>query len=197
MLTRDFAALWRRSARQVSLAMRGPPALAQANPAPPPKELKGLLTGPRRARKTSLDGPIPEKLRACPTTALSSIFAMAALRWSSWAEDLARPRRPIASDEPAGTTVIDFANTRLFVATQLDTLVDQSLGKKVPMTKLTAPNGEIIYMVASKVTDIYNALPGLHNPASKAVVGTRDGTQQVLEAVDEAKRIIASAHVTQ
>jgi hypothetical protein len=32
---------------------------------------------------------------------------------------------------------------------------------------------------------------------SKAVVGTRDGTQQVLEAVDEAKRIIASAHVMQ
>jgi hypothetical protein len=107
-----------------------------------------------------------------------------------------RVRKAFASDEPAGTTVIDFANTRLFVATQLDTLIGD-LGKKVPMTKLTAPNGEIIYMVASKVTDIYNALPGLHNPASKAVVGTRDGTQQVLEAVDEAKRIIASAHVIQ
>ena len=49
------------------------------------------------------------------------------------------------------------------------------------MTKLTAPNGEVIYMVASKVTDISNALPGLHNPASKAVIGTRDGTQQVIE----------------
>jgi hypothetical protein len=47
------------------------------------------------------------------------------------------------------------------------------------------------------VTDIYNALPGLHNPLSKAVVGTRDGTQQVLERVDEAKKIIASAHVIQ
>jgi hypothetical protein len=107
-----------------------------------------------------------------------------------------RVRKAFASDEPAGTTVIDFANTRLFVATPLDALI-ADLSKKVPMTKLTAPNGEIIYMVASKVTDIYNALPGLHNPLSKAVVGTRDGTQQVLEAVDEAKRIIASAHVMQ
>ena len=107
-----------------------------------------------------------------------------------------RVRKAFASDEPSGTTVIDYANNRLFVATALDGLI-ADLGKKVPMTKLTAPNGEMIYMVASKVTDIYNALPGLHNPASKAVVGTRDGTQQVLEAVDEAKKIISSAHVIQ
>ena len=107
-----------------------------------------------------------------------------------------RIRKAFASDEPSGTTVIDYANNRLFVATPLDGLI-ADLGKKVPMTKLTAPNGEMIYMVASKVTDISNALPGLHNPASKAVVGTRDGTQQVLEAVDEAKRIISSAHVIQ
>lgn len=107
-----------------------------------------------------------------------------------------RIRKAFASDEPSGTTVIDYANNRLFVATPLDGLI-LDLGKKVPMTKLTAPNGEMIYMVASKVTDISNALPGLHNPASKAVVGTRDGTQQVLEAVDEAKKIISSAHVIQ
>ncbi len=107
-----------------------------------------------------------------------------------------RVRKAFVSDEPAGTTVIDFANNRLFVAMPLDTVLGD-LGKKVPLTKLTAPNGEIIYMVASKVTDISSALPGLHNPASKAVIGTRDGTQQVLEAVDDAKRIISSAHVTQ
>ena len=108
--------------------------------------------------------------------------------------EISRIRKAFASDEPSGTTVIDYANNRLFVATPLDGLI-ADLGKKVPMTKLTAPNGEMIYMVANKVTDIYNALPGLHNPASKAVVGTRDGTQQVLEAVDEAKKIISSAHV--
>ncbi len=107
-----------------------------------------------------------------------------------------RIRKAFASDEPRGTSVIDFANNRLFVAMPLENLI-ADLGKKVPITKLTAPNGEEIYMVASKVTDISNSLPGLHNPASKAVIGTRDGTQQVLEAVDEAKRIIADAHVTQ
>jgi len=107
-----------------------------------------------------------------------------------------RVRKAFASDEPAGTTVIDYANNRLFVAMPLDVLV-ADLGKKVPMMKLTAPNGDLIYMVASKVTDISNALPGLHNPASKTVIGTRDGTQQVLEAVDDAKKIIASAHVMQ
>ncbi len=50
-------------------------------------------------------------------------------------------------------------------------------------------------MVASKVTDISRALPGMHNPASKAVIGTRDGTQQVVEAIDDAKRIISDARL--
>lgn len=107
-----------------------------------------------------------------------------------------RVRKAFVSDEPEGTSVIDFANTRLFVATPFDSLLDD-LGRKLPLTKLTAPNGQDIYMVANKVTDISRALPGLHNPASKAVIGTRDGTQQVVEAVDEAKRIIAAAHVAQ
>ncbi len=107
-----------------------------------------------------------------------------------------RVRKAFVSDEPSGTTVIDFANNRLFVAMPLDDVLGD-LGKKVPLTKLTAPNGEQIYMVASKVTDISHALPGLHNPASRAVIGTRDGNQQVIEPVDDAKRIIASAHVIQ
>ena len=107
-----------------------------------------------------------------------------------------RIRKSFASDEPRGTSVIDFANNRLFVAMPLDGLIG-GLGKKVPLTKLTAPNGDIVYMVASKVTDISHSLPGLHNPASKAVIGTRDGTQQVLEPVDDAKKIISDAHVMQ
>jgi hypothetical protein len=107
-----------------------------------------------------------------------------------------RIRRAFASDEPTGTSVIDFANNRLFVTTPLQTLVEE-LSKKVPITKLTAPNGDAIYMVASKVTDISNALPGLHNPLSKSVIGTRDGIQQVVEPADAARQIIAAAHVTQ
>jgi hypothetical protein len=110
-------------------------------------------------------------------------------------DEIWRIRKTFASDEPPGTSIIDFANNRLFVTAPLDQLI-AGLGKKVAIAKLTAPNGEIVYMVASKVTDIARALPGVHNPASKAVVGTRDGTQQVLEAVDDAKRLIAGAHVT-
>jgi len=103
-----------------------------------------------------------------------------------------RIRRAFASDEPAGTTVVDFANNRLFVATPLAGLISDA-GKKIPLVQFTAPNGEAIYMAANKVTDISNALPGLHNPLSKTVIGTRDGTQQVTEAADAAKRIVAGA----
>ncbi len=104
-----------------------------------------------------------------------------------------RIRRAFASDEPQGTTVIDFADNRLFVATPLATVVDDA-GKKIPLVQFTAPNGEIVYMAAQKVTDISNSLPGLHNPLSKSVIGTRDGSQQVLEAADAAKRMVADAH---
>ena len=60
--------------------------------------------------------------------------------------------------------------------------------------QFTAPNGEIVYMAAAKVTGISNSLPGLHNPASKSVIGTRDGTQQITEPADAAKRMVAGAH---
>jgi hypothetical protein len=172
----------------------GPPAVAPTNPAlaqsaqqaparPPlgPKNFLGR-SHPGKITRLSDDG-IVVNLRDGGTQVVQF-------------SEIWRIRKAFASDEPSGTTVIDFANNRLFVATPLDGLI-ADLGKRVPMTKLTAPNGEMIYMVASKVTDISNALPGLHNPASKAVVGTRDGTQQVLEAVDEAKKIIATAHVIQ
>jgi hypothetical protein len=107
-----------------------------------------------------------------------------------------RIRRAFASDEPQGTTVIDFANNRLFVATPLANLVGD-LGKKIPVVQLTAPNGETVYMVASKITDIFNSLPGLHNPLSKTVIGTRDGTQQVLEDAGNVKRLVSDAHTVQ
>ena len=195
MLTRGILLLTLAAISTPSIAGDAwPPVLAQANPA--------LLQEDQQAPNRPPTGPKNFLGRAHPgkITGLSNEGIVVNLRDGGTQVvqfgEIWRLRKAYASDEPAGTTVIDFANTRLFVATQLDTLIDD-LGKKVPMTKLTAPNGEIIYMVASKVTDIYNALPGLHNPASKAVVGTRDGTQQVLEAVDEAKKIIASAHVMQ
>lgn len=108
-------------------------------------------------------------------------------------DEIWRIRRAFASDEPPGTTVIDFADNRLFVATPLATVVDDA-GKKIPLVQFTAPNREIVYMAAKKVTDIADSLPGLHNPLSKSVIGTRDGTQQVLEAADAARRMVADAH---
>jgi hypothetical protein len=104
-----------------------------------------------------------------------------------------RIRRAFVSGEPAGTTVIDFADSRLFVATPVASLIGD-VAKKVPLAQFTAPNGEIVYMAAGKVTDIAAALPGLHNPASKTVIGTRDGAQQITEPADAAKRIVAEAH---
>lgn len=104
-----------------------------------------------------------------------------------------RIRRAFASDEPPSTTVVDFADNRLFVATPLANLVSDT-GKKIPLVPFTAPNGEVVYMAAQKVTEISNSLPGLHNPLSKSVIGTRDGAQQVLEAADAARRMVADAH---
>jgi hypothetical protein len=107
-----------------------------------------------------------------------------------------RIRRAFASDEPAGTAVIDFANNRLFVATPVANLI-ADIGKNVAVVQFTAPNGETVYMAANKITDIFNSLEGLHNPLSKTVIGTRDGAQQVLEAADDVKRIVASARAAQ
>jgi len=104
-----------------------------------------------------------------------------------------RIRRAYASDEPEGTAVIDFANNRIFVATPVASLVGDT-NKRIRLVQFTAPNGEAVYMAADKVTDISNALPGLHNPLSKSVIGTRDGSQQVTETAATAKRIVAEAH---
>jgi hypothetical protein len=105
-----------------------------------------------------------------------------------------RIRQALASDEAPGTTVIDIANGRLFAQSQLLDVV-AAVSKKVPLTKLTAPNGQAIYIAATKITRVSNALPWMHHPLSKAVIWTRDGTQQVLEPADAARRIIAAARV--
>ena len=111
-------------------------------------------------------------------------------------KDIWRIRQAFASDEPPGTTLIDLANNRLFVETPLSDVV-ANVGRKVPLTKLTAPNGEGIYIAAAKITGISNALPELHNPLSKSVIETRDGIQQVVESADTARQIIALAHGAQ
>lgn len=107
-----------------------------------------------------------------------------------------RIRRAFASDEPPGTTVIDFADKRLFVTTPVATLI-AGIGKNIAIVQFTAPNGEIVYMSASNVTDVSDALSGLHNPLSKTVIGTKDGTQQITEPADAVKRMVANAHTVQ
>lgn len=104
-----------------------------------------------------------------------------------------RIRQAFVSGEPRGTAVIDFADSRLFAVTPVADIVGD-VGKKIALVRFTAPNGETVYMAASKVTDIMAALQGLHNPASKTVIGTRDGTQQITEPVDDAKRLLGAAH---
>ncbi|MBT3071353.1 hypothetical protein KKP04_10815 [Rhodomicrobium sp. Az07] len=108
--------------------------------------------------------------------------------------DIWRIRRSFASDEPNGSSIVDFGNNRMFIAAPLDALVGE-VSKKSPLMKLTAPNGYTIYLVANKVTDITGAIPGLHNPASKTVIGTRNGSQQVLETIADTKKVIAAASV--
>jgi hypothetical protein len=104
-----------------------------------------------------------------------------------------RIRRAFVSGEPRGSTVIDFADNRLFVVTPVADLVDE-VGKKIALVRFTTPNGKTVYMAAGKITDVSTALPGLHNPASRTVMGTRYGAQQITEPVNDAKRMLASAH---
>ena len=107
-----------------------------------------------------------------------------------------RIRLAFASDEPAGAAVVDFANNRIFVAANVDELV--KLGQKpLSLAKFTSPSGSVVYLSSNKVTDIFAALPGLHNPESKTVVGTRDGMQQVKEPLDAANQIVTSARSAQ
>jgi hypothetical protein len=104
-----------------------------------------------------------------------------------------RVRLAFASDEPGGTAVVDFADNRLFVASPVANFAGE-LGKKIALVQFTTPNGEPVYIAAGKVTEIFNALPGLHNPASKTVISTKDGMQQITEPADAAKRMVAEAH---
>jgi len=110
--------------------------------------------------------------------------------------DIWRFRRAFAADEPTGTSIVDFGNNRMFIAAPLDTLTTEA-SRKLPLTRFTAPNGDIVYLVASKVTDIAGAVPGVHNPASRTVIGTRNGSQQVLETIADTKKVIAAASVAQ
>ncbi len=103
-----------------------------------------------------------------------------------------RIRRACVNGEPRGSTVVDFGNNRLFVRSSVADFAG-NVAKKIPLVRFTAPNGKAIYIAAGQVTDISGSQLGLHNPASKAVIGTRNGAQQIIEPVDDAKRLLAAA----
>ncbi len=109
--------------------------------------------------------------------------------------DIWRVRRALTSDEPSGACVIDFANNRLFVAASVADVTGM-LGQHLQLVQFTSPGGDRIYLVANRVTDVYEAQPALHNPASKTVVGTRYGTQQIQEPIETVQQAIAAARIT-
>jgi hypothetical protein len=106
--------------------------------------------------------------------------------------DIWRIRKALATGEPGGTTVIDYAGNRLFVAARLSDVIAAARGK-LALTKFTAPNGQAIYLSAAKVTGVSHALPALHSPLSKTVIGTASGSQQVQEPTAAVQRIMDEA----
>ncbi len=103
-----------------------------------------------------------------------------------------RIRPSFASDEPPGATVIDYAQSRLYVADPIKVLVEK-IGVQLPLAEFTSPGGQHIYLVAAKVTEVYRATGSNYHPNAKSIIGTRDGSQQVQETQDEAMRIIETA----
>lgn len=108
------------------------------------------------------------------------------------ADQIWRLRLSFSSDEPAGATVLDFAFDRLYISNSVDDIAAQIGGKK-RLARFTTPNGRPVYMVASKVIETYKAIRGHHHPAAKAIVGTREGIQQIREPQEKAVEIIESA----
>lgn len=102
-----------------------------------------------------------------------------------------RPALP-DSIEPSGVTVIDYAKTRLYVPGALKDLFEK-VGAQLPLAELTAPNGQHVYLVASRITGIKKATGGDYHPNAQTIISTKDGIQQVLEPQEAVMKIIAEA----
>ena len=108
------------------------------------------------------------------------------------ADQIWRIRLSFSSDEPVGATVLDFAFDRLYISNSVDDIAARIGGKEL-LARFTTPNGLPVYIVASKVIETYKAIRGHHHPAAKAIVGTREGIQQIREPQERAVEIIRSA----
>ncbi len=108
------------------------------------------------------------------------------------ANQIWRLRPSVSHDEPEGATVLDFAFERLFVANSVEDIAEK-IGGMRRLARFTMPNGQPVYLVASKVIETFKAIRGQHHPEANTVVGTREGTQQVRETQERAIEIITSA----
>lgn len=154
---------------------------AEAQPAFQPTRSPRIILGRRRPGKVTgfTDGGVTVDLKGRG----AQIVQYAGI----W-----RIRKACVNGEPRGSTVVDFGNSRLFVRTSVADFAG-NVAKKIALVRFTAPNGKAIYIAAGQVTDISGAQLGLHNPASKTVIGTRNGAQQITEPVDDVKRLLAAA----
>lgn len=92
-----------------------------------------------------------------------------------------RVRKTRVWGEPKGRVVVDYAFTRLYVLHSLDDVI-RMVGDQVKLEKFTMPGGASAYIVVGKIVDVQRALRARDHPKSKALITTREGTQQVRES---------------
>ena len=96
-------------------------------------------------------------------------------------DEIWRIRAAIGRDEPAGSTVIDYAFERLFVGDPLETVVEE-IRLRRDLRQFTLPSGAPIYIFPEKIIGIKRSIPNQHHPNSRSILIAREGEQQVQES---------------
>jgi hypothetical protein len=92
-----------------------------------------------------------------------------------------RIRAASTRDEPAGSIVVDYGWTRVFVKDSLENVVGK-LRSYRDVIKFTSPSGEPIFIPRDKITGITRPIANQHHQKSKSIVVAREGQQQVQES---------------
>jgi hypothetical protein len=111
--------------------------------------------------------------------------------YSVFRDAIWRIREACNPSEPPGTTIIDFAYVRLFASEPFDVVLNE-LRLTTSLIKLTAPNGVPVYLVADKIVEVYEPVPGLYHPETHSIVGSLEGRQQVQESKAHVSAMIDS-----
>ena len=112
-----------------------------------------------------------------------------------------RVRPAIKSMEPKAVSVVHYdpdpSDSRYETLASNETIaaVVKTLGKVLPMAKLTSPSGTAVYVDAAKVMSVSPANKDLHYPGAEAILFVHKQTQQVSETPDEAGAIINAARI--